>query len=566
MYARQILFGAVSTIGLLFAASAAAQPTVVGFDNGAEGWAWTGGDLPLEADGGHPGAHAHIAVAGSLSSITLQTDSNAAFIGNFSASKGVRFGVDVKVESLLANGQAVTRDLVIELRSHALAGAGYPWASVWTSFATLQAGSDWATYTVTFDPRATALPKNWHGTGAEDPTTAEQTLPAGVTFADVLAQVDEVVLTTAKPGYSYVPMDFDVRFDNLSVDRAAGPAPVTPPKYEIVDLGTFGGQLANAHDINDAGHVAGTADAADEVPQAFLWNSGTLTNLGSLMPGNAPDYGVARGMSENDFLVGESMTPMTGFPGASVSHAFFWSTQTGMIDLTPGTDNMSQAWDVNSAGQVVGNYTGAFIWSQATGLKNIGMGGGGSAAEGINESGQVCGYEWAADNTHEIGWVYDSRTETYRQLPTLGGTSETRRINNAGYVVGSSREANFTPHSVMWTPDGQIVDLGVVPVPDYSPGTANALNEALWVIGADDYNGAGNSIGWLWVDGTKYVLRDLITDPAQHDAWTDVTAPLGINARGEIVGIGIRDGIPGRAFLMRPLGADRIFASGFEAN
>lgn len=563
MYARQTLLGAVSTAGLLFAAAVAAQPTVVGFDDGAQGWLWSGGDLSIEADGGHPGAHAHL-VATELGSFELRTDSNAAFIGDFSASKGVDFSLDVKVESLLADGAPAARDLIVELRSRALAQDGYPWTSVWTTLGTLQATPDWTRYTIRFDPRSTALPQGWHGTGAEDPVTLDPTLPPGVGFADVLGQVDEILVTTNKPGVSVGLMDVDLRADNLSIDRVAGPAPATPPQYEIVDLGDFGGDLANAHDINDAGHVAGTAEAADRVAQGFLWRDGTLTNLGSLMPDHVPDYGVARGMSENDYLVGESMTPMTGFPGASVSHAFFWSEDTGMIDLTPGTDNMSQAWDVNSAGQVVGNYTGAFIWSQAEGLRNIGLGGGDGAAEGINENGEVCGYEWNAEGTRVVGWVYDSRTDTIRELPSYGGTSQTRRINDAGYVVGSSREANFTPHSVMWAPDGQMTDLGVVPVPDYSPGEANAINEARWIVGADDYNGAGNSIGWLWLDGSKYVLRDLIADPAQRDAWSDLTTPLGINASNEIVGIGIRDGIPGRAFLMRPLRNDTIFSNGFE--
>lgn len=561
MYARQTLFGAVSTVGLLFAAAAAAQPTVVGFDNGAEGWLWTGGEIPIEADGGHPDAHAHLAAA-SLSAITLQTDSHSAFIGDFSASKGVRLGVDVKVESLIANGNPVTRDLVVEFRSHALAAEGYPWASVWTTIATLQAGPDWATYTVTFDPRASTLPTGWSGTGAEDPVTLEPALPAGVTFADVLAQVDEIAITTNKPGNIFGPVDFDLRFDNLSIDRAAGPEPATPPQYEIVDLGTFGGELANAHDINDAGHVAGTAEAADRVAQGFLWRDGALTNLGSLMPGHVPDYAVARGMSENDYLVGESMTPFSSGPG-SVSHAFFWSEPTGMVDLTPGSDMMSQAWDVNSAGQVVGNHIGAFIWSQAEGLKNIGLGGSIGAAEGINESGQVCGYQENAEGA-VVGWVYDSKTDTIRELPTFGGYTETRRINNAGDVVGWSLDAERRGHSALWTHDGQIVDLGVVPVPDYSPGVANALNESRWIVGADDYNGAGNSIGWLWLDGSKHVLRELIADPAQREAWSDITTPLGINANNEIVGIGIRDGIPGRAFLMRPLANDRIFKDGFE--
>jgi len=563
MYARQTLLGTVSAVGFVFAAAAVAQPTVVGFDQGAQGWSWPGGDLPIEADGGNPGANAHFVK--NIDNLGLTTDSNAAFIGDFSASRGVKVGLDTKVESLFnVNGQPVTHDLIVEFRSSALAQGDYPYASVWTKLATLQGGTDWTRQAVTFDPRASVLPKGWHGTGAEDPATAEPVLPAGVTFAAVLAKVDRLVFTTQVPGYIGAPLGGDVRIDNLSLDRDAGPAPATPPRYEVIDLGDFGGPMANAHDINDAGHVAGTAEAADTTAQAFLWSDGVLRNLGSLMPGNVPDYGVARGMSQNDYLVGESMTPDPAHPQWSVSHAFFWSAQTGMIDLTPGTGLGSEAWDVNSSGQVVGNYMGAYIWSQAAGMKNIGLGAPGGAAEGINDNGQVCGYGQRDAGSETVGWVYDSRTDTIHELPSLGGYTATRRINAAGDVVGSSTDEQRGSHSILWTHDGQMIDLGVVPAPDYSPGYANALNEARWVVGADDYRGNGVlSMGWLWIEGTKYELRELIADPAQHEAWTDLSTPLGINARNEIVGIGVRDGA-GRAFLMRPLPPDKIFANGFE--
>ncbi len=561
MHARKTWPGIVSIVGFIIAVPVAAQPTVVGFDDGAEGWAGAGGQIEVETGGGNPGAHGHL-TQGVADWAGVATSSHPAFLGNLGLTSGIAVGLDAKVESLDILGSPVAKEFFVAFRTHALASEGYPVASVWARIGTLQAGPDWSRFSITVDPRSAALPAGWSGSGAEDPATGDAVLPPGVTFAWVLAHVDEVAFTTDKPGWSSTPLTYDLRVDNIRIERIAQ----APPSYEVVDLGDFGGELANAHDINDAGHVAGTAEAPDRTTEAFLWRNGALTNLGSLMPNHAHDYGVARGMSQNDYLVGESMTPMQGFPGASVSHAFFWSEQTGMIDLTPGTDNMSQAWDVNSSGQVVGNYTGAFLWSQADGLRNIGFGGMASAAEGINENGEVCGYEWNAEGTRLIGWVYDSRSGAIRELPSFGGSTQTRRINDAGDVVGASNGTDFTPHTVLWTHDGQFVDLGAAPLPDYSPGMANALNEARWIVGEDDYNGGGvPTLGWLWIDGTKYDLRTLIADPAQAAAWSDLATPLGINARGEIVGIGIRDGIPGRAFLMRPLAADSIFKDGFDA-
>ena len=40
-----------------------------------------------------------------------------------------------------------------------------------------------------------------------------------MTFADVMASVDELAFTTVEPGFFYGFADFDVRFDNLFIDR-----------------------------------------------------------------------------------------------------------------------------------------------------------------------------------------------------------------------------------------------------------------------------------------------------------------------------------------------------------
>ena len=72
------------------------------------------------------------------------------------------------------------------------------------------------------DPTATALPAGWGGYGAEDPVTFEPVLPAGRTFASVLASVDEIRFTTYEPGYFFGFTNFDLRFDNIVV---ASPVP-----------------------------------------------------------------------------------------------------------------------------------------------------------------------------------------------------------------------------------------------------------------------------------------------------------------------------------------------------
>ena len=73
------------------------------------------------------------------------------------------------------------------------------------------------------DTNATSLPAGWGGYGGPD--AHGPTLPAGRTFASVLASVDEVVFTTLQPGYVYGYTNFDIAIDNVRI--AAVPEPST---------------------------------------------------------------------------------------------------------------------------------------------------------------------------------------------------------------------------------------------------------------------------------------------------------------------------------------------------
>jgi len=66
----------------------------------------------------------------------------------------------------------------------------------------------------------------------------------------------------------------------------------TPPGPCILtDLGTFGGLSAQANDINDAGHVVGSAASTTSGGWPFIWQNGVMTDPG-LLPGDE-DSGAA---------------------------------------------------------------------------------------------------------------------------------------------------------------------------------------------------------------------------------------------------------------------------------
>src|SRR5215510_14995213 len=73
--------------------------------------------------------------------------------------------------------------------------------------------------------------------------------------------------------------------------------------YSITDLGTLGGATSTACGINDRGQVAGNSAIASGELHAFLWDGGTMTDLGTL-PGRA--FSGARFINNRGQVVGSS--------------------------------------------------------------------------------------------------------------------------------------------------------------------------------------------------------------------------------------------------------------------
>ena len=123
-------------------------------------------------------------------------------------------------------GLGITRPFMLELRSYDLGDPGYPWASVYILFDWLGADSftGYQTFSATFDPTATDLPAGWGGNGSYHPDTFAAQLPDGVTFADVLADVDEMAFSTLLPDYFFTFDDYDMTLDNITISTVPAPA------------------------------------------------------------------------------------------------------------------------------------------------------------------------------------------------------------------------------------------------------------------------------------------------------------------------------------------------------
>jgi probable HAF family extracellular repeat protein len=267
------------------------------------------------------------------------------------------------------------------------------------------------------------------------------------------------------------------------------------PRSGMVDIGTLGGDSSLAADINDLDQVIGWATMADGTMHAFLWTQahgmrdlgpyGTFTprainNLGIIagsLSGQAalrmPDgtfvplgtlggsASVALDVNDRGEVVGSSTFSDAPYSGM---HPFYWSGETGMIDLhEPGTSG-GAASHINNRGEVVGYLAPdlsfqsyVFTWTKDGGTVNIGGYPGGFITG--TDYGNVFGI-------NGIGQVVATSTfpgdEITRQLLWSGGAGpfvvaedgipdySHMGINDVGEIAGATREPLGPATAAVW--------------------------------------------------------------------------------------------------------------------
>lgn len=120
-------------------------------------------------------------------------------------------------------------------------------------------------------------------------------------------------------------------------------------------LGTLGGSASFARAINESRQVVGAAGLASPAElHAFLWEAGTMTDLGDLAPG-ATVFSSALDLNDAGVVVGTSLTGN----GAEL-RAFVWDGAmhdlNDLAALPPGWV-LEEAHAINAHGQVVGRAT-----------------------------------------------------------------------------------------------------------------------------------------------------------------------------------------------------------------
>ncbi|MYN06730.1 HAF repeat-containing PEP-CTERM protein [Pseudoduganella aquatica] len=223
--------------------------------------------------------------------------------------------------------------------------------------------------------------------------------------------------------------------------------PGAPFLFDKHGTAYLGSQLANIHDINDAGVMAGTAPGGTA---ALLANGQTSTLL------NDGRSSTALAINNHGVAVGYAMNT-----GVFSYHAMVYNngavTELGTLG---GRDSF--ATDINDAGVIVGNShtsdsnfaTHAFIYKDGV-MTDLGVPAGAtaSAALSVADDGSVLGTAYLPNGTAK-GFLYHDGVTT-----DLSGifTRSVADMNSTGTILGESEEG-----FMLYNRLGQVVDLSLV--------------------------------------------------------------------------------------------------------
>ncbi len=331
----------------------------------------------------------------------------------------------------------------------------------------------------------------------------------------------------------------------LAFGFCAGGPVAEAQRYDVIDLGTLGGNDSESRGLNGEGHVVGYSDIPGGDDHAFYWNGSQMVDLGTL--GGRESN--ARAINASRVIVGRADINYW------TQHAVRWQGNQ-KLDLGTLGGLQSSAYDINSSNQIVGwadtntGATRAFLWQNGQ-MTDLGtLGGVSSWARAINDASQIAGYSFVLGGAQH---AFVIRDQQMIDLGTLGGpNSFAYDLNGTGLVVGESHTTQGPSHACMWDQSGPR-DLGTF---GGKSSAAWAVNNHNQIVGfADDVGDVKRA--FLWENGQLMQLNDLISPLS---GW-NLKEAMDINDEGMIVGRGTINGQT-HAFLLVPSGSNLLVLGG----
>lgn len=351
-----------------------------------------------------------------------------------------------------------------------------------------------------------------------------------------------------------------------------------PSHYNIIDLGTLGGDSSFAYGLNEAGDVVGVSAGADGIDRAFVWSNGSMRALPDLGFG-----GVAYDINNSGNITGALSTgldyvrPWDG-RSSGIDNVALWQDGQQLINLGnlgglprgEGRAISEDGWIVGTASAPLPEVPGEDIWQRAfVSVPNKSDLNDAETFPGdirsfifdLNTAKQAPGFS-VSDNrggptaTDAGLWQFnpDGSTRSITPLEALAPdqTSVALGINDAGEVVGRSATADGQNVTVYWGAEETSPEL--LPVLTENPGTyvrAWQINNHSVAVGELRDATATERFATLWSkNADEWQNIDLQTLIPTESGW-DLSGALSINNAGQIVGYGTVDGQQ-RAFLLTP--------------
>lgn len=369
---------------------------------------------------------------------------------------------------------------------------------------------------------------------------------------------------------------------------AALPAAAAGSRYRVERLGSLGGTSSGGSGINDIGLVTGVSNLpGDQSVHATAWLFGSTFDLGTLGGPNSAvifpvknHYGLVAGVAETDRLDpnGESWSCSAFFPAATghtcLGVVWEWGHKRALPTLG---GNNGFAAGINDLGQAIGWAETAYrdpscdpqsgqvlqflpvVWGPAKDqVRALPLleGDSSGAATAINGQGQVVGISGSCDQAvgrftakHAVLWDHGQAIA----LGDLGGAAwnTPMAINQHGDVVGfanlpgGATPGSFRPHAFLWTRSGGMQDLGTLPGDTRSQ--ALGINDRGQVVGIS-YGGAAGARAFLWEKGVMQDLNALVPAGSDH-----LSSAGDIDEAGRVTGQSTDpDGTVSWAFLAVP--------------